>query len=278
MKPSILRTIRCSKNAILIDFLAVHLKLSKKKAKALLDARSVLVNDRRVWMARHRLSPGDTIAVALSNSPKTTSLPRRQPLFENEHFLVIDKPPGLVSNGRKSVEEKLRADRGEADLVVAHRLDRDTSGCLLVARTPRVFDAVVKMFKQHGIQKQYHAIVHGRVKTPDRRITFPIDGQRALTLARTLDCSPEASHLLIKIETGRTHQIRKHLASLGHPVLGDREHGLRTATSESAKHLTRHMLHASSLQFVSPIDGRRIRVASPLPRDFQRCLERMNLT
>jgi len=277
MNPSVLRITVRRGNVALVDFLAENLKLSKKKAKALLDSRAVLVNAERVWMARHPLRRGDRLEVVLPVDGGRTAVPPPPTLFENNDYLVIDKPPKMLSNGPDSVEQLLHSLLRNPHLRVAHRLDRDTSGCLLAAKTPQAFGAAVELFKKRGVRKLYHAIVHGRLSSPDRNITFPLEGRSAVTRFRTLDDSPEASHLLIEIETGRTHQIRKHLAALGHPVLGDREHGLRVATSERSRLLPRHMLHASDLRFISPVDGCPVRANSPLPTDFRKCLREMRL-
>lgn len=264
-------------NTALLDFLAERLSLSRKKAKALLDERAVLVNSKRVWMARHLLERGDIVEAVMTGDTRQPGKSAPRILFENDDYIVVDKPPGVLSNGPRSVEEVLRAELRLPRFRVAHRLDRDTSGCLLAARTARAFDAAVELFRNRRIRKLYHAVVHGSFRVGDRSITFPLEGQKAVTTVRRLDASREASHLLIEIETGRTHQIRKHLAGLGHPVLGDREHGLRVAVSDRARRLPRQMLHASDLQFGSPLDGSDVKAHSPLPADFRRCLREMGL-
>ena len=277
MKTLTFKVSRQDKDRSLLDFLVGKLNVSRRQAKRHLDTRSVLVNKRRVWMAHHTLNAGDDVQVLITASERRTE-GRIEILFEDEYFLVADKPAGVLSNGPESIEETLAAQTANADIAAAHRLDRDTSGCLLFAKRPDSLELADRLIRDAKVQKVYHAIVAGMLRTDSTRIARPLDGQHALTLVRTLDANPEASHLAVRIETGRTHQIRKHLASLHHPVLGDRQYGGAVLANERFLQVPRQMLHATSLEFVHPVTGQVRRVESALPRDFRSCLRAFRLT
>ena len=260
----------------ILSFLARRASLSRKKAKALLDSRNVLVNRRRVWMARHSLAAGDIVTLSAGADPTPdVSIPR---LFEDKEYLVVNKPPGILSDDRHSVESILRERLGLPSLRAVHRLDRDTSGCLWLARHSEALDRAVELFRRRQVMKLYHAVVLGRLRPPEQTVTLPIEGMPTVTRLRTLDSSRTASHIALRIETGRTHQIRRHLCSLGHPVLGDKSYGF-TSRDLPVEHVPpRQMLHASVIEFTHPLTNRRIRAEAPLPNDFRRCLARFGLT
>ena len=228
-------------------------------------------------MAHHVLRTGHSVTIVASassdRSGKVVSV-----LYEGPDYLIVNKPAGRLSNEADSVEADLREQLHEPSLLAAHRLDKDTTGCLLIARSREAFDAVVELFRRRMISKSYHAIVSGRMPTDTRTITQPLDDLPAVTHCKTLDTSAEASHLLVKIDTGRTHQIRKHFANLGFPIVGDRYYATRRTSSSRALKVGRQMLHASDLAFRHPVTGRPIRVRAPLPKDFRNCLKMFGLT
>jgi 23S rRNA pseudouridine1911/1915/1917 synthase len=260
-------------------FLAAKLSLSKRAAKNLLDERVVWVNRRCVWMAHHALRLGDTVelpgASLPKNGPSAAALaPKIRVLVEDDAYLVADKPSGMLSVGEGGAEERLREQTGLAGLQAVHRLDRDTTGCLLLAKTPAAFDAAVALFKTRRVSKVYQAIVYGRYERAVSTVDQELDGERAVSRIQREAVSKDASFLKVKIETGRTHQIRRHLASLRHPVLGDREHGYKSARDPRLLTVPRQMLHASSLELPHPLaPGKTLKAHSPLPADFRRCLK-----
>ena len=278
---------RASSGASLQDFLAARLGLSRRAAKAVIDGRSVWVNRRCVWMARHSLSTGDVVEV-----PKAVaSAARRQPggarapavpaerrhvrvLVETPDYVVADKPAGLLANGdARSVESILREQLGEPALEAVHRLDRDTTGCLLLARTHDACLAAVEVFKTRQVQKTYHAIVAGTFPYAHQKIDAPLDDQQATSYVVREASGPDASFLRVRIETGRKNQIRRHLASVRYPVVGDRTFGLKRARDPRLMTVPRQMLHASSLQLPDPMrPGGEIKAHSPLPADFRATL------
>jgi len=255
-------------------FLSSKLSVSKRAAKNLLDDRAVWVNRKCVWMAHHLLHQGDTIEVPSSHKTKSEVPSKIRVLIEDEHYIVVDKPSNMLAVGEGSAEEVLRVQTGQPALKSVHRLDRDTTGCLLLAKSAAAFDAAVSMFKTRKVTKLYHAIVFGVFDRPASTIDHELDGERAVSHIQREAVSKDASFLKVRIETGRTHQIRRHLAAIRHPVLGDREHGVKFARDPRLLTIPRLMLHASGLELPHPMTtGKTLRAHSPLPADFRRCLK-----
>ena len=259
------------------NVLAARLDLSRNRAKALLDSRAVLVNRRPVWMARHAVSRSDVVEVAAAATDAASDAHEIPVLVEERDYLVANKPAGMLANGNDSAESALRNSRNEPALRAVHRLDADTTGCLLLARSDAAFDAAVQRFRERAVEKVYRAIVADHVQEREREIAFPLEGRTAVTTIRVLATTREATYLDVSIATGRTHQIRRHLSMIGHPVLGDRQYTARRALSDRELAVPRQMLHAWSLVFPHPADGRPIRAEAPLPGDFRVCLSRFRL-
>lgn len=285
---------------VLLDFLALKFALSRRTAKAMMDGRSVWVNRRCVWIARYSLRTGDLVEVpqavvkAAQRQAGRTSGDDRRPaaggrqaaprhtvakrhvrvLWQNEHYLVCDKPAGLVScDDPKSVESILREQEKIPTLEAVHRLDRDTTGCLMFAKRHAALEAAIEMFRTHKVSKVYHAVVVGAFKFAHRLVDTPIDGQEAVSRIAREASSSDASFLRVAIETGRTNQIRRHLASIRFPIMGDRVFGLKNARDPRLMRVPRQMLHASTLTLPDPLSPKdRISVHSPLPADFRKTL------
>jgi len=255
-------------------FVAAKLAVSKRAAKNLLDDRKVWVNRRCVWMAHHTLRQGDTVEIAAAPNPEQKNAPPKlRTLVEDAHYLVADKPSGMLSSGEDSVEELLRVQTGLQGLQAVHRLDRDTTGCLLLAKSAAAFDAAVAIFKTRRVTKIYQVIVWGKFARNASTLTDELDGERAVSHLQREAFSDDASFLKVRIETGRTHQIRRHLSSIRHPVLGDREHGVKFARDPRLLTIPRQMLHACGLEMTHPMaPGDTLKAHSPLPADFRRCL------
>ena len=268
--------------ASLQEYLAETLGISKRAAKQQIDARAVWVNDRCVWMAHHALKRGDVVRIprrapsptALSARPKKLAI-----LFEDDDFLVVDKPAGIVSEGSDaSAEALLRLQLADPRVQAVHRLDRDTTGCLLFAKSPEAMDAAVRIFREHHIRKTYRAIVHERWDASASTLDLAIEGERALTHVTCVRANARASYLVVRIETGRTHQIRRHLAMARHPVLGDRQYGPKEIADPDLQAVRRPMLHAAELLMEHPTHPERdLRVFSPIPQDFHTWLNRLKL-
>ena len=286
---------------VLQDFLALKFALSRRTAKAMIDGRSVWVNRKCVWIARYSLRTGDVIEVPqkvvkgarrqsdagsagraehegaegrAAEVPRPEAKRHVRVLWQNDNYLVCDKPAGLVScDDPKSVESILRVQEGIPTLEAVHRLDRDTTGCLMFAKRHAALEAAIEVFKTHKVVKIYHAVVVGAFKFAHRLIDSPIDGQDAVSRVTREALSSDASFLRIAIETGRTNQIRRHLSSIRFPIVGDRVFGLKNARDPRLMHVPRQMLHASTLTLPDPLSPRdKIRVHSPLPADFRKTL------
>ena len=285
---------------ILQDFLALKFALSRRTAKAMIDGRSVWVNRKCVWIARFALRTGDLVEIPSqvvkgakrqneevrvkseesrgrsSNSSFFTlhsSLCHRhvRVLWQNDNYLVCDKPAGLVScDDPKSVETILREQEKVPTLEAVHRLDRDTTGCLLFAKNHAALMAAVEVFKTHKVSKVYHAISAGSFKFAHQIVDTPLDGQPAVSKVTREAVSADASFLRIRIETGRTNQIRRHLASIRYPIIGDRVFGLKNVRDPRLMQVPRQMLHASTLTLPDPLTPHaEIKAHSPLPADFR---------
>ena len=273
---------------VLQDFLALKFSLSRRTAKAMIDGRSVWVNRKCVWIARFALRTGDLVEIpsqVVKGARKqsggedarreTKDVRHVRVLWSNESYLVCDKPAGVVScDDPKSVETILREQEKIPTLEAVHRLDRDTTGCLMFAKNHAAFLAAVEVFKTHKVSKVYHAVATGSFKYAHQVIDSPIDGQPAVSKVTREGASADASFLRIRIETGRTNQIRKHLASVRAPIVGDRVFGLKSARDPRLMKVPRQMLHASTLTLPDPLSPHdEISVHSPLPADFRATLK-----
>lgn len=273
---------------VLQDFLALKFALSRRTAKAMIDGRSVWVNRKCVWIARFALRTGDLIEIpsqvvrgARKQSGgedarrETKDVRHVRVLWSNESYLVCDKPAGLVScDDPKSVETILREQEKIPTLEAVHRLDRDTTGCLMFAKNHAALMAAIEVFKTHKVSKVYHAVVTGSFKFAHQLIDSPLDGESAVSKVTREMAGADASFLRVRIETGRTNQIRRHLASVRHPIVGDRVFGLKNARDPRLMQVPRQMLHASTLTLPDPLSPHdEISVHSPLPADFRATLQ-----
>jgi 23S rRNA pseudouridine1911/1915/1917 synthase len=211
--------------------------------------------------------------------------------WEDEHLMVVDKPAGVVVHPARghaagtlaqALERVGAAGGPEGRRGIVHRLDRDTSGLLVVARSEEVLAALQSALRRRGIVREYLALVEGRpdsrtgtIEAPlgrDRRVrtrmsTDTAEGRSAITHFETERVLEGYTLLRVRLETGRTHQIRAHLKAIGHPVAGDPEYGHAGVLG-----LERQFLHAERLAFEHPVTGERIDVRSTLPDDLRRAL------
>ncbi|MBP5791570.1 MAG: RluA family pseudouridine synthase [Kiritimatiellae bacterium] len=270
------------------DFLAARLALSRRTAKAVIDGRNVWVNRQCVWMARYALETGDKVEIPsfVANAARRQSGEKGgvkpgekarhiRVLWQDENYLVADKPAGVVScDDPKSAEAVLREQEKIPTLEAVHRLDRDTTGCLLFAKNHAALAAMIDVFKTHKATKIYHAIAAGEMKWAKTRIDTPLDGDSAVTHVSREAVGDDATFVRVRIETGRTNQIRRHLAGIRHSVVGDRVFGLKSAREPRLMSVARQMLHASTLTLPNPLKAHaEISVHSPLPADFRSALE-----
>jgi 23S rRNA pseudouridine1911/1915/1917 synthase len=259
------------------------------------DAR-VLIAGQQV-RASYLLRGGEEISVEPADLPALKAVAEELPLkvlYEDDDVIVVDKLAGMVVHagaGHASGTlvnallhrfEQLSSGSGDLRPGIVHRLDKETSGLLVVARTDKAHQALSSQFRNREVEKVYLALVHGRMKTPEGRIDTPISrdpvrrtrmttklvtGRTALTEYRVLEEFGMVSLLEVRIGTGRTHQIRVHLSSIRHPVVGDRLYGA-PAQMPGLPVLNRFFLHAHRLGFTLPSTGERVRFESPLPPEL----------
>jgi 23S rRNA pseudouridine1911/1915/1917 synthase len=274
-------------------FLATPLG-SRARAQALIDEGRVLV-DGAVRPKRHLVTAGEAISVeeaVVEPGPVPDQPAAFEVVYEDEHLLVVDKPAGVVvhparghSAGTLAQALAGRAAGGEEPwrAGIVHRLDRDTSGLLVVAKSDAVHRALKDLLAARHLRREYLALVDGHPPARTGTIDAPIGRHRRDRKLMSIDSDdprearthfeierllPAAALLRVVLETGRTHQIRVHLAAIGHPVCGDPQYGARGRFG-----LTRQFLHATRLAFPHPVTGEEVDARSPLPVDLAVALE-----
>lgn len=272
---------------------------SRSRLQSWIKQGRVSVNGAAVKVSQ-LLHSGESVIVEPVDPPPLKATPEDLPvevLYEDDAVLAINKPAGVVVHAGAGNYEGTLVNRlvhrfqslskvgGDLRPGIVHRLDKDTSGVLLVARTDAAHRALAAQFAARTVEKTYLALVHGSVRDETGRVTKPIardplkrtrmtcnlgTGREALTEYRVLKRFANFTYLEVRIGTGRTHQIRVHLASLGHPVSGDRIYGMPKQSQSP-----RLFLHAWRIAFDSPASGRRVRIESPIPLELQRWLSRL---
>ncbi len=277
----------------------------------ILRSGEVRVNKGRI-KPPYRLKEGDSVRippVRLSTNHSTNKPSKIQCqniekniIFEDKNLLVINKPSGIAVHGGSGISfgiiEIIRASRSEHDyLELAHRLDRDTSGTLIIAKNRRVLRNIHELLKNNGIEKHYRALIQGKWPRKTKRIDAPLlknvlssgerivkvnnSGKAALTIIRPLKLGQNASLVDIKIETGRTHQIRVHTAFEGHPIAGDTKYGDTVFDNEMKKFgLNRLFLHAYSLKFVLSQEAgeeKKFDIIAPLDAKLELVIENLGI-
>ncbi len=294
------------------QFLAIQDNIkSRSTAQKLLDAGLVMCKGKRVKKSSFRVEVGDIVTYTLPSSVpipvssvSSVVLPVR---FEDDFCMVIEKPAGVAmhpGNGMKKAEEtilsalrpffrKRKLSFSESEVLV-HRLDRETTGCLLVAKTPVAHMQLQKQFAERSVEKTYLAMVMGIPYPAAAIIDAPIGrhaqertkmsvyqataSRNARTTYRTLGKTEDAALLACDLHTGRTHQIRVHLRSIGHPVLGDQSYTSAQSESVAQKNDIDFLcLHAWKLSFTS-LSKKKIHVVSKLPKNFIGLLKRLDIS
>jgi 23S rRNA pseudouridine1911/1915/1917 synthase len=265
---------------------------SRARAQNLIDAGAVLV-DGRTRPKRHPLAGGEQVTV----TPAPVAAPSaREPVpfavaYEDPHLLIVDKPAGVVVHPARghwtgTLAQALAghgAEGGEAWRAgIVHRLDRDTSGLLVVAKSDEVHRALKVLLAERQLRREYLALVSGHPESRTGTIDAPIGRHRRDRVLMSIDTDeprearthfelerllPGSTLLRVTLETGRTHQIRVHMAAIGHPVCGDPQYG-----QAGEYGLERQFLHAARLAFVHPVTGEAVDVSSPLPEDLEAAL------
>ena len=278
--------------------LAARAGLSRSAAQKLIDEGRVALGGGPV-RKRHEVRAGDEVTWDLGPEPARME-PEVVPytlVYEDDWLLVVDKPAGVVvhpapghEHGTLAQGLVARGARGghEARPGIVHRLDKDTSGLLIVAKRDDAYTALVAAMERRDIARVYVTLLRGHLPQDDGVIDAPIGrhirdrtrmslhttaGKRAVTHFRVLARAPGFTLARVQLETGRTHQIRVHFAALGYPVAGDVQYGRR----ERPEGLSRQFLHAARLAFPHPQDGRQMSFASPLPPELVTFLESLGL-
>ena len=278
--------------------------LSRERLKALIRSGAVETGGQVVRDPATRVRGNESLSVAVPEPQPAHNVPQDIPLkvvFEDEHLLVVDKPAGLVVHPAAGNLDgtlvnallhhcagNLSGIGGVARPGIVHRIDKDTSGLLVVAKTDVAHEGLAKQFAAHSIDRRYLALVSGVPKASHGTVDAPLArsatnrkkiaivegkrGKRAVTHWKRLEVRRDAALVECRLETGRTHQVRVHMASIGHPLLGDPVYGGSRKTH--GKLLTelgfhRQALHAAQLGFVHPVTRSRLSFSSPMPADMQ---------
>jgi 23S rRNA pseudouridine1911/1915/1917 synthase len=287
-------------------------ELSRTRIKALVESGGVLVDGRRVKSA-HRLRSAERVEAAVPPLPPEELTPEPIPLrivFEDAHVLVVDKPAGMVTHpgaGRPAGTlaaaalahvPSMAGVGGPRRPGIVHRLDKGTSGLIVLAKTPLAYEALTEQLSRRAVTRRYVCLVHGRVRVASGVIDKPIGrdarsrvrmavaregkGKRAVTRFRVLERFAGATFVECRLETGRTHQIRVHMASIGHPLLGDETYGRRSERrapdpilSELIAALGGVALHAAGLGFAHPATGAEQQLVSPIPNRLDKILSHL---
>lgn len=267
-----------------------HLKVSLTRRRKLKQAEQAIRVNGQVVGSQTVVNPGDTLTILWPSDCTITPLPMDLAIyFEDESLLVVDKPAGLLVHPTTQPQRPslangviwhLRAGGSAAGFHPIHRLDRNTSGLLLIAKNPYI-QHLLSSENGIAIQRSYLALATGVVDPPIGNITAPIarhpdsiiqrivhpEGQHALTCYETIQPVGSNSLLRLKLMTGRTHQIRVHLAYIGHPILGDDLYG------GSTQLIGRQALHATDIAFIHPLTKESINLTSPLPEDMAQLID-----
>ena len=292
---------------------------SRSRLQRLIEGGDVLVNDKPV-KASHKLREGDEVEVEFTEIIAVRFEPENIPLdvlFEDEYLAVINKPAGMivhpgagVSSGTLANALAFHFGHAGSDLVsgeaagseiqelkakvgIVHRLDKDTSGLMVIAKTEQAHEALADQFRGREVFKQYVALVHGATRDTHGKIDKPIardrwhrtkmtvaaNGRHALSLWKVREPYEKFTLLEVEIKTGRTHQIRVHLASMNHPVVGDeiynegRDNTVNDSTIKNAiRTMDRFFLHAEKLSFAHPTTGERLEFKQELPPELSNFL------
>jgi 23S rRNA pseudouridine1911/1915/1917 synthase len=273
------------------EVLTGTLEISRRMIQRLTRSKGIRLNGRAAFLAR-KVRAGDEVSARVASREETALAPVPMELavvYEDADVLVVDKPPSLLvhptsPSHRETLSHGVAhqfAERGlRARVRPVHRIDRDTSGLVLFAKSAFAHQHLDRQLREREVVREYLALVSGRVegeggevdapigrhpRDPSLRAVSPETGEPALTRFRVVERFAGASLLELELETGRTHQIRVHLAYLGHPLLGDLQYG-----GPRVAGLRRQALHAHRLRFRQPTSGETVTCEAPLPPDLER--------
>ena len=281
-------------------FLSADGALTRSQAARLIAEGRVRVNGKPAAKSA-RLSGGETVTVDVPQLRETALPPQDIPLdvvYEDDDVIVVNKPTGLVVHPAPGhpdgtlvnallhhCGDSLSGIGGEKRPGIVHRIDRDTSGLIIAAKNDAAHLALSAQLKDHSLSRTYECLVTGNMKQDSGTVDAPIGrssadrkkmavvptGRRAVTHWEVVARYPGVTHLRCRLETGRTHQIRVHMAYIGHPILGDTVYG----TKKPVPGLTGQCLHAAGLRFVHPRTGEPVELRCPLPPEFTAMLQKL---
>lgn len=277
----------------------IYEKQSRSFFQKIIKENLVLVNG-KAQKANYRISAEDTVSVTIPKAQEIEIVPEDIPLdilYEDEDVLVVNKPKGMVvhpSAGHYTgtlvnavmyhCKESLSGINGAIRPGIVHRIDMDTTGALIVCKNDNAHVKIAQQIKEHSVTRRYRGIVNGVVKEDTGRIEgaigrHPVErkkmainekkGKPAITHYKVLERFNNHTYMEFELETGRTHQIRVHMASIGHPLLGDTLYG----SGKNPYHLQGQTLHAMVIGFIHPSTGAYLEVEAPLPEYFQKLLK-----
>lgn len=297
-------------------FLTNHVEnATRNKVQRAIKEGAVLVNGKRVRVS-HQVAPGEVIHVTVPRPPPQKALPEPIPLdilYEDDHLLIVNKPAGMVThpaygnytgtlvNALLYHSRSLSALNDEARPGIVHRLDKDTSGLMVIAKTDDAHAKLARQFSKRTIRREYWAIAWGifkqrqgtieaplgRSKSDRKKIAVVAAGRKATTEYEVLEQFEYLSLVRLRLQTGRTHQIRVHLAHIHHPVFGDQTYnGRRIVAGPGTQRqkdevqrllnlISRQALHAKTIGFVHPVTGQSLDFDSELPTDFHDVLQQL---
>ena len=284
--------------------------LSRARIQALIAEGAVMVDGKVAAQASVKMAAGTDFSVAVPPTGDPAARPQDIPLsvvFEDEHLIVVDKPAGLVVHPAAGNRDgtlvnallhhcvgQLSGIGGVARPGIVHRIDKDTSGLLVVAKTDVAHEGLARQFADHSIERAYLAVCNGHPNPPEGTISARIGrsdanrkkmavlpkessrGKHAVTRYKTLRKMPHCSLVECRLETGRTHQVRVHLASIGHPLVGDPVYGRTSSALRPVLQklgFRRQALHAAVLGFIHPVTGHSLSFSSDLPPDMAELID-----
>ena len=284
--------------------------LSRARIQALIAEGAVMVDGKVAAQASVKMAAGTDVSVAVPPTGDPAARPQDIPLsvvFEDEHLIVVDKPAGLVVHPAAGNRDgtlvnallhhcagQLSGIGGVARPGIVHRIDKDTSGLLVVAKTDVAHEGLARQFADHSIERAYLAVCNGHPNPPEGTISARIGrsdanrkkmavlpkessrGKHAVTRYKTLRKMPHCSLVECRLETGRTHQVRVHLASIGHPLVGDPVYGRTSSALRPVLQklgFRRQALHAAVLGFIHPVTGHSLSFSSDLPPDMAELID-----
>jgi len=260
---------------------------SRKSVKGMLGRGQVTVNDNVITQFNETLSTGDRVAILSEGANPKVKVKGIEILYEDDDLVAVDKEAGLLTiasdkekqaTAYRQLSDYVKSGNPKARIFIVHRLDRDTSGVMLFAKSKQIQQRLQNSWKDSVRERTYIALVEGIVEkngtvtswlTEDKTLTMrsssrPDKGQKAVTRYKVLETGRELSLLQVNLETGRKNQIRVHMQDLGHPIIGDRKYGSRKNI------IGRLGLHAYALQFKHPTTGEVMRFESKTPESFTR--------